>query len=73
MKITAVIPAAGSGERFGGKKQLKILDGRPLLYHTLQPFVRLGLINEIVVVVAKEDVDQAVSYTHLTLPTILLV
>jgi len=58
MKITAVIPAAGSGERFGGKKQLKILDGRPLLYHTLQPFVRLGLINEIVVVVAKGDVDQ---------------
>ena len=35
MNITAVIPAAGSGERFGGKKQLKNLNGRPLLYHTL--------------------------------------
>ncbi len=36
MNITAVIPAAGSGERFGGKKQLKNLNGRPLLYHTLR-------------------------------------
>jgi len=58
MNITAVIPAAGSGERFGGKKQLKNLGGRPLLYHTLQPFVRSGLINEIIVVVSKGDVDQ---------------
>ena len=58
MKITAVIPAAGSGERFGGKKQLKRMGNRPLLFHTLQAFVRLVLINEIVVVVQKEDVRQ---------------
>lgn len=58
MKISAVIPAAGSGERFGGKKQLKTLDGRPLLFHTLRPFINSDLINEIIVVVPKEDVDQ---------------
>jgi len=58
MNISAIIPAAGSGERFGGKKQLKNLDGRPLLYHTLQPFVQSTLINEIVVVVPEGDVDQ---------------
>ena len=58
MNISAIIPAAGSGERFGGKKQLKNLDGRPLLYHTLRPFVQSTLIDEIVVVVPEEDVDQ---------------
>ncbi|MEA1881135.1 MAG: 2-C-methyl-D-erythritol 4-phosphate cytidylyltransferase [Candidatus Marinimicrobia bacterium] len=58
MKITAVIPAAGSGERFGGKKQLKRMGNRPLLFHTLKAFVQSKLISEIVVVVPKEDVSQ---------------
>ena len=58
MKITAIIPAAGSGERFGGKKQLKRMGNRPLLFHTLQPFIASELITEIVVVVSKEDVYQ---------------
>ena len=58
MKITAVIPAAGSGERFGVKKQLKIMGGRPLLFHTLKPFIDYELINEIVVVAPKNDVQQ---------------
>ena len=58
MKITAIIPAAGKGERFGGKKQLKRLDKRPLLYHTLQPFLRSELLSEIVVVVPLDDVQQ---------------
>lgn len=57
MYTSAIIPAAGSGERFGGKKQLKNLAGRPLLYHTLQPFIRSLLVNEIVVVAPIEDVD----------------
>ena len=58
MKITAIIPAAGDGERFGEKKQLKLLNGRPLIFHTIQPFVKSELINEIIVVVPKADVDQ---------------
>jgi len=58
MKISAVIPAAGSGERFGGKKQLKTFGSRPLLFYTLQPFIDSELIDEIVVVVPKEDVSQ---------------
>ena len=57
-KITAVIPAAGSGERFGGIKQLKIMGGRPLLFHTLKPFIDSDLIFEIVVVALKNDVQQ---------------
>lgn len=58
MKITAIIPAAGAGERFGEKKQLKLLNGRPLIFHTIQPFINSELINEIIVVVPKENVDQ---------------
>jgi 2-C-methyl-D-erythritol 4-phosphate cytidylyltransferase len=58
MKITAIIPAAGFGERFGGKKQLKLLNGRPLIFHTIQPFIKSELINEIIVVVPKDDVNQ---------------
>lgn len=58
MKITAIIAAAGFGERFGEKKQLKLLNGRPLLFHTIQPFVKSELISEILVVVPKDDVIQ---------------
>ena len=58
MKITAIIPAAGDGERFGEKKQLKLLNGRPLIFHTIQPFVKSKLINEIIVVVPKDNVNQ---------------
>ena len=58
MKITAIIPAAGDGERFGEKKQLKLLNGRPLIFHTIQPFVKSELINEIIVVVPKDNVNQ---------------
>ena len=36
MKITAIIPAAGDGERFGEKKQLKLLNGC-LLYTSPSP------------------------------------
>ena len=58
MKITAIIPAAGDGERFGEKKQLKLLNGHPLIFHTIQPFVKSELINEIILVVPKENVNQ---------------
>ena len=58
MKITAIIPAAGGGERFGEKKQLKLLNDRPLIFHTIQPFIKSELINEIIVVLPKDDVNQ---------------
>lgn len=69
MKISALIPAAGSGERFGGKKQLKILGNRPLLFHTLRPFMELDLISEIVVVAPKEEVLQLDQQLRSTIST----
>ena len=56
MKVSAIIPAAGSGERFGEAKQFKLLAGRPMLFHTLQPFLRSDAIDEVIVVVPGDDV-----------------
>ena len=57
-KVGAVIPAAGTGIRFGGRKQFKVLGKRPLLYHSLLPFIKSDLIAEIVVVVPSGFVSQ---------------
>ena len=51
VKVSAIIPAAGSGSRFGEEKQFKILNGRPLWAYTLDPFLKSSLINEIVFIV----------------------
>jgi len=51
LKISAIIPAAGSGQRFGEKKQFKLIKGHTLLYHSLQPFLISNLIHEIIIVV----------------------
>ncbi|MFQ5445144.1 MAG: 2-C-methyl-D-erythritol 4-phosphate cytidylyltransferase, partial [Nitrospinales bacterium] len=57
VKAGVVIAAAGSGERFGEKKQFKLLRKRPLLFHTLNPFVTCSDISEIVVVVPEENLE----------------
>jgi len=58
---SAVIPAAGRGERFGkgSNKVFALAAGRPLLAHTLGAFERCGLIDEIVLVVGEGEVDEA--------------
>ena len=56
-KTGAVIAAAGTGERFGEKKQFKLLGRRPLLFHTLIPFLECSDIAEIVVVVPQADLE----------------
>ena len=50
-RVSAIIPAAGEGSRFGEKKQFKILNGEPLWAHTLKPFILSNLIDEIIFVV----------------------
>jgi len=55
LKISAIIPAAGSGRRFGEKKQLKRLKGQPLLVHTMTPFLSSEAIYEIIIVVPKGE------------------
>lgn len=53
-KIGAVIVAAGSGLRFGEKKQIKRLGTKPLYLYSLQRFIDCDLIDEIVLVVPKD-------------------
>lgn len=55
--IFAIIPAAGSGSRFGGDtpKQYLPLQGQPLIRHTLSALLADARIREIVVVLAPED------------------
>ncbi len=53
-KIGAIIVAAGSGLRFGEKKQFKLLGEKSLYLYSLQQFIDCGLIDEIVLVVPRE-------------------
>src|SRR5207237_6191497 len=50
MRSVAVVPAAGSAERFGGKKLLTPIDGEPLLDRTIAALVNGGVDQVIVVV-----------------------
>ena len=61
MLASAIIPAAGSGKRFGEKKQFKEINGKPLIYYTLAPFFESTVIDDIVVPVQKNDMDEVAS------------
>lgn len=58
-KASALIPAAGRGERFGRdrNKVLCELAGRPILAHTLSAFESCGAIEEIVIVTGEGDIE----------------
>jgi len=60
VKISAIIPAAGHGLRFGGSmpKQFKNIGGRPLLLHTVQPFVVSSKITEIIIAVPSDWIGE---------------
>jgi CTP:molybdopterin cytidylyltransferase MocA len=53
--IGGLVLAAGAGERFGGRKQLADLDGRPLLEHVLIAMSEAPLDRVVVVLGAHAD------------------
>lgn len=57
----ALVPAAGSGERFGGEKskQYVLLFNEPVLIHTLKVLESVDEISSIIVVVPQHDIDYA--------------
>lgn len=59
MKTFAIILSAGSSTRFGGnvKKQFFKINHYPVLYYSLSVFNKSPMIDEIVLVVAKEDYE----------------
>ena len=55
MFISAIITAAGRGQRFGSQKQFKLLGGMPLYQHSLRIFMTSKKINEIILVVPNDN------------------
>ena len=68
MKVSVIIPAAGLGTRMGrssperegiSRKQFMLLNGSPILIHTIRKFVSAPSINEIVVALREDDLTWA--------------
>ena len=53
MFISAIITAAGSGQRFGETKQFKLLDGQPLYQYSLKVFLSVKIFDEVILVVPR--------------------
>jgi len=58
-KVRAVIAAAGQGSRMGSglNKQFLLLQGMPIIAHTLRVFQAVGVIDEIVLICAAGEKD----------------
>lgn len=68
MKVSVIIPAAGLGTRMGrrspekegvSRKQFMLLNGSPILVHTIRKFLSSPLISEIVVALRGDDLNWA--------------
>jgi 2-C-methyl-D-erythritol 4-phosphate cytidylyltransferase len=60
MKVGAIIAAAGFGRRMktDRPKQLLVLNGTPILIHTIRKFDRCGVIDYIIVTAPRESVTE---------------
>ena len=61
MSVAVIIPAAGSGSRFGGEipKQFRLLGGKPILQRVVERFLAHERVGRIVVAVAEMLVAEA--------------
>jgi 2-C-methyl-D-erythritol 4-phosphate cytidylyltransferase len=68
MKVSVIIPAAGLGTRMGrsapekegiSRKQFMLLNGSPILIHTIRKFESSPSVSEIVVALRGDDMDWA--------------
>jgi 2-C-methyl-D-erythritol 4-phosphate cytidylyltransferase len=66
MKIAVILPAAGLGTRMGktpaaqagtSRKQFMLLEGSPIIIHTVRKFAANSRVGEIVVAVRAEDIE----------------
>jgi 2-C-methyl-D-erythritol 4-phosphate cytidylyltransferase len=70
MKVSVIMPAAGLGTRMGreksgvSRKQFMLLEGAPILIHTIRKFQRCPSVAEIVVALRPEDLDWARGLVH---------
>ena len=56
-KVSAIILAAGSGSRFGEKKQFKKLNGNPIWTYSLNTFIKSNCFQEFILVVSRESMN----------------
>lgn len=66
MYVTAIIAAAGLGQRFGGKqpKQLLQIGGRPMLERSVSAFLDHPDVHEVIVALPQALVDDLPPYLH---------
>ncbi len=70
MKVCVILPAAGLGTRMRrekagtSRKQFMLLEGAPILIHTIRKFLRCPSVTEIVVALRPEDLDWARGLVH---------
>ncbi len=66
MKVSVILPAAGLGTRMAkpspekngtSRKQFMLLDGVPILIHTIRKFATAPSVSEIVVALRAEDIE----------------
>ncbi len=66
MKVTVILPAAGLGTRMGravpekagtSRKQFMLLEGSPILLHTIRKFASTPAVSEIVVALRPDDME----------------
>jgi 2-C-methyl-D-erythritol 4-phosphate cytidylyltransferase len=66
MRVTVILPAAGLGTRMGrsvpekagtSRKQFMLLEGAPILVHTIRKFVSFPAVTDIVLALRAEDID----------------
>lgn len=66
MRVSVILPAAGLGTRMGrtppeksgvSRKQFMLLDGSPILLHTIRKFVACPAVAEIIVALRAEDIE----------------
>ena len=67
-KVSVILPAAGLGTRMGranpertgtSRKQFMLLDGSPILVHTIRKFLATPSVAEILIALRGEDMDWA--------------
>ncbi len=70
MNVSVILPAAGLGTRMGrekagtSRKQFMLLEGAPILIHTIRKFLQCPSVTEIVVALRAEDMEWARGLIH---------
>ena len=57
--ISAIILAGGKGKRMGSdiSKQFIVVNGKPILYYTLTKFLKCKSIDNIILVLPKDEIE----------------